>query len=168
MARLERIVSVDNEQQIRSLTYEKAAQEERAKVLEVMLASCRDDFGAKIPRQSKELLDLITHLQVDAKTHADELLSKDNSILELKFDKEELKRAISRLHARIADLELLAQLNNNSSNQMSKGSALPKGKETELQSVVTALQTVVEKLQTENESLKKTAVPNTKYMEVCI
>ncbi len=153
---------MEKEQQIRQLENDKTLLEERAKVLEIMLASCRDDFGAKIPQQTKELMNLVNKLQAEAKTHADKELEKENIILELKFDKEDLKRTVSRLQAKIEDFELVSKLGGGpSASSNSK-------REAELQSVVTALQNVAEKLRVENESLKKSTVPNTKYVEVNI
>lgn len=160
VSRVTRVASVEKEQEINTLKQEKEGLAERVRVLELLLTACRDDLGAKIPQQTKELSVIVPKLQAEAQSHADVVMAKDNLIMELRFDKEELRRASSRLQARIADLELITQMG---------GAGGPsKGKEAELQSVVTALQNVAEKLKSENESLKKSAVPMSKYMDVSI
>jgi hypothetical protein len=134
--------------------------EERTRVLELLLAACRDDLGSKLPQQTKELAVLVPKLQAEAQVHTDVVLTKDNLIMELRFDKEELRRSASRLQARITDLELLSQIG------IRPASTSNKGREAELQDVITALQNLAERLKHENETQRKNAIPNSKYMEV--
>ena len=157
---LNRIAHVEKDQQIVTLTHKNASLEERVQVLELLLVACRDDMGAKLPHQTKELTLLVPKLQAELQSQTDVVLARDNLIMELRFDKEELKRAASRLQTKNTDLELIAQIGTNATATSNKG------KEAELQGVITALQKVAERLKTENENLRKTAIPNSKYMEV--
>lgn len=146
---------MEKDQEISTLKQENAGLVERVRVLELLLVACRDDLGAKIPLQTKELTVVVPKLQAEVQANADIVMTKDNLIMELRFDKEELRRANARFQARIADLELITQIGGN----------VPKGKDQDLQSVITALQSVAERLKSENESLKKSAVPMSKYMD---
>ena len=62
---------MEKEQQIAALTHEKDGLEERVRVLELLLVACRDDMGAKLPHQTRELTILVPKLQADLQVELD-------------------------------------------------------------------------------------------------
>jgi hypothetical protein len=174
-SKLRQTVLVEKESQIRVLQQEKASLEEKNKVLDLMAKSFGDDLGKGKSRESKDLAEHLRLLQEKDAKNSTLLTERDNTIMELRFDREELTHKVARLEGRITDLETLVTLHTHTQGQGNGAIGATKDV-TELQNVVTSLRRVIDKLKTENlalqkavnskENAKQTAVPTKAMSDV--
>lgn len=133
---------------------------------------------SELPPSEKTLKEQVTKAQARARELHDQVLEKDATLLDLRFERESLTLRVQRLERHLEEMLATDKREKDAPNQRN-GGASPRGAPTggvigkaqevtkimQLEGVVDSMKAVIEKLHRENNTLKTTGVSGSKHVD---
>ena len=178
IARLEKVIKVEKESELAKLRaklddFESQIRDRDDELVEVnrRYRSLRSTStkAADSYRREDELSERLHDARVRVRTLQSDLVSREQTNVELRFETEHLENENARLRTRLADLEAYRSERSTYATPESSQRRKPGqrfSRERDLEGVVDAMKRVMSKLKSENERLKKSTASNVKYVEL--